>query len=389
MANFRVLAGAGSSLLTALLQERFFLGWSRAPSNVDFDTVPPKSVGLDGDKLDALRDSLMRRKTHAFLVLRNDAIAYEWYGLGFGSGRRHGVASLAKALAGGMALLVALSDGRIRPDDPAAKYIPAWQDHPQKSRITIRQLATHTSGLPDIRHPRWTTERLEDWERRFWQRRAHPFRIAIEEVPVRREPGTAMEYSPPGYAALGYAITASLRDAPQSDIRTLLRDRIMDPLGVPPGAWSMGYGREYELDGLRLHPIWGGGRYTARAVARVAQLMLHKGNWNGVRLVDPAWVDSLVSHSDTPLPEREDGDPEPAWALGWVTNFDAIWPSVPRDAYAGAGAGNQLLVVIPSLQMAAVRFGNLLGDPDKGDTCWGGIDRYFLRPLMETVRDRR
>jgi CubicO group peptidase (beta-lactamase class C family) len=34
-------------------------------------------------------------------------------------------------------------------DDPACKYIPAWRDDPLKRRITIRHLATHSSGIED------------------------------------------------------------------------------------------------------------------------------------------------------------------------------------------------------------------------------------------------
>ena len=43
------------------------------------------------------------------------------------------------------------------------------------------------------------------------------------------EPGTRAHYSNPGMAALAYAVTASLRGAPQTDIRTLLRERVMRP----------------------------------------------------------------------------------------------------------------------------------------------------------------
>jgi len=47
----------------------------------------------------------------------------------------------------------------------------------------------------------------------------------------------------------------------------------------------------------------------------------------------------------------------------------------------GAGAGNQVLVVIPSLDLVAVRFGGNL-DPA---SFWGGLEAYFFNPLMEAV----
>ena len=54
---------------------------------------------------------------------------------------------------------------------------------------------------------------------------------------------------------------------------------------------------------------------------------------------------------------------------------------MPRDAFIGAGAGNQVLVVIPSLDMIAVRFGALI-DPD---SFWGGIEQYIFNPLMDCL----
>ena len=80
------------------------------------------------------------------LVIRNDRIIFERYAPGWDATKPHGTASLAKALVGGMSLAVALTDGKIALDDPAAKYIPQWKDDPQKSRITIRHLGSHTSG---------------------------------------------------------------------------------------------------------------------------------------------------------------------------------------------------------------------------------------------------
>ena len=44
-------------------------------------------------------------------------------------------------------------DGRIKPDDLACKYVPEWRQDPRKSKITVWQLATHTSGLDDAHEP--------------------------------------------------------------------------------------------------------------------------------------------------------------------------------------------------------------------------------------------
>jgi CubicO group peptidase (beta-lactamase class C family) len=326
---------------------------------------------------------LAARGTKNFLVVRRGKIVYEWYATGSGPDRRHYTASLAKALVGGISLLLAMQDGRIGADDPAWKYIPAWKDHPQKSKITIRHLATHSSGLEDANEEGKSHDQLTGWMGAFWRQDPDPISIAIRQTPVIFPPGTKYAYSNPGMAALAYAVTASLKGAPQSDIRTLLRERIMEPLGVPETDWRMSYGKTYDLDGLKVHANWGGGSYTARAVARVGQLMLQRGEWQRRQLISPEWIEKVTSYAGTPLPDRPPGNPQPASGLGWYSNFDGGWPKVPRDAFAGAGAGNQVLLVVPSSDLVVVRNGALLGDPSKGQGFWGGTVKYLFNPLMD------
>jgi CubicO group peptidase (beta-lactamase class C family) len=377
-----------------------------------WDTVPPEHCRMDRARLDALRDTLAARGTQSLLVVRRDRVAYEWYAPGYGPARRHYTASLAKALVGGTSLLLALNDGRIAIDDPASKYIPAWRDHPLKRKITVRHLATHSSGIEDAELSREDRARalaegktltdhhmsLPGWKGVFWRRQVpqelDPFTAAIHQAPVIFEPGTRYAYSNPGMAALAYTVTASLRGTPQADrqhptdIRTLLKERILDPIGVPEDAWSIGYGRAYEVDGMQMYANWGGGEFTARAVARIGRLMLHKGEWGGRQLVDAGWVDKMLAYAQTPLPDRPPGNPQPASGLCWWTNYDGVWPSLPRDAFAGAGAGNQILLVVPCRDLIVVRNGDLLGDPSAGEGFWGGVVKFLFEPLMDAFCDR-
>lgn len=126
------------------------------------------------------------------------------------------------------------------------------------------------------------------------------------------EPGTQNEYSNPGMAALSYAITASLKGG---DVRTLLKDRLLDPLGVPESAWSIGYNQAYELDGLKLYANWGGATFTPRVAARIGQLMMVRGQWNGRELIRREVVKDVLTHQGLPHPQRTPTAPRPhrAW----------------------------------------------------------------------------
>ena len=68
-------------------------------------------------------------------------------------------------------------------------------------------------------------------------------------------------------------------------------------------------------------------------------------------------------------------------------NFDAVCPHVPRDAFCGSGAGNQVLLVVPSLDLIVVRNGSTLGDQANGEGFWRGLERYLFDPVMSAVDD--
>ena len=107
--------------------------------------------------------------------MRRDKIVYEWYAEGQTPEKKQGTASLAKAIVGGSSLMVALQDHRMSVDDLVSRYIPAWRSDPQKSHITIRQLATHTSGTEDAEQDHINHMELPGWKGDFWKRTPDPF----------------------------------------------------------------------------------------------------------------------------------------------------------------------------------------------------------------------
>ena len=342
----------------------------------------PASQRMDRRKLAALGRDLLARGTRAWLVLRGGQALIEQYAPGLGPADRHSTASLAKSLVGGMSLLLALEDGRVSLDDPAARWIPAWRDDPLKSRITLRQLATHTSGIEDSETPGHTHFDQGGWKEAFWRRDPDPFSIAIHQAPLVCAPGSRFEYSNPGVAALAYGLTAAIHDGPQRDLRSLLAERIMRPLGLSEENWTIGYEQAYAVDGLDLYAAWGGGAYTARAAALVGQLVLNQGAWKDEVLFSPQTLRQVLA----PQPPYPPGRPAPA--SGWMTNANYLWDSLPRDAFVGAGAGHQVLLVVPSRGLVAVRFGSLLSSPADGPEFWASLDRHFFTPLMDCFLDR-
>jgi len=353
------------------------------PQLIPWPSISPAEAGIDAAKLEKWRSNLEAAHTTGLLVIRRGRIVMEWYTPEWDAEKPHGTASLAKALVGGMSLAVAMADGRISPDDLASKYIPAWASDPLKSKITIRELATHTSGISDAEQGDIPHDQLPGWKGDFWKRTPDPFSIALHQAPVLFEPGTQNAYSNPGMAALAYAVTATLKGG---DIRSLLKQRVLDPLGVPESNWTVGYGRAYEVDGLKLYANWGGASFTPRAAARIGQLMMRQGEWNGRQILPRDIVKKVLTDQGMPHPARSATNPAPASGLAWYTNTDGVWPALPRDAFGGSGAAHQLLIVVPSLDLIVVRNGRELADTKAGS--WGPTYDLLMKPLMEAITVR-
>jgi hypothetical protein len=113
--------------------------------------------------------------------------------------------------------------------------------------------------------------------------------------------------------------------------------------------------------------------------------MLHQGVWDDKRLFDRALVQRMTSYAGLPIQTRSADRPGPASGLCWWVNFDGVWPNVPRDAFAGAGAGQELLLVVPSLDLVVVRNGAWIGPTAR---FWrDAVDNVF-DPVVEAARTK-
>jgi hypothetical protein len=235
--------------------------------------------------------------------------------------------------------------------------------------------------LADAEQDRLPHDKLSGWKGDFWKALdppADPFTLARDQTPVLFEPGTKLQYSNPGIAMLGYAVTAALKDAPQKDIRTLLRDRVLRPIGVADEDWSVGYGKTFRVDGLPLVAGWGGGSFTPRALARLGRLLLREGDWNGKQLIAREAVRRVTG--DAGLPGH--------CGMGFWTNADGRYPRLPRDTYYGAGAGDQLLIVVPSRNLIVVRNGETLApEPKDARDVFEAFHDQRVKILFEPILD--
>jgi CubicO group peptidase (beta-lactamase class C family) len=116
----------------------------------------------------------------------------------------------------GVLLLVA--DGKLRLDDAIGNHLdglpPTWHD------VTLRQLLSHTSGLPDITSETGDVDLVAgDW--------VHALPLVAGQ-PFRFEPGTAWAYTQTNYALL-QRVVERISGMP---LEAFLEERLFQPLGM-------------------------------------------------------------------------------------------------------------------------------------------------------------
>ncbi len=309
----------------------------------------PAAAGFDPVALAAAADALVAAGSRVVLVRRAGHLALSRYRPDHAPGRVHSGASVAKGIAGlGLALLAA--EGRLSPEDPASRTVPAWRSDPRRSRITLAQLASHTSGLPNRAEAAWSE--------RFWARRVDPFSVALRVVPLVAEPGTALHYSSPGFAVLELAMARTLRGTGTPDLLLHLRQRVLRRCGIPDEELYFHYfgpaGRR--RDGLRLHGMWGGLSVSGRALARLGEILASPAQARACA-GEAALALAAAMEPASPHALGDAGGPGLLPGFGFWLNRLGAWPELPCDAAMAYGAGDQLLVVVPSLELVVVRLG--------------------------------
>ena len=116
---------------------------------------------------------------------------------------------------------------------------------------------------------------------------------------------------------------------------------------------------------------------SARDWARLGNLYLQDGVWNGERLLPEGFV-KFVS---TVAPAWQ-ADKRPIYGGFFWINGDGEYP-VPRQSYFMSGAGGQTTMIIPSHDLVVVRMGHYKGE-EAGDKSF----KKALALLMEAVPER-
>lgn len=116
--------------------------------------------------------------------------------------------------------------GRVKLDDPVARHLPRSVVVPTRGGkdITLRQLATHTSGLPGM-PDNLDPQRADNPYADYTVEKLYAF---LSRHHLARDPGAKSEYSNLGLGLLGHALALTAG----TNYEALVVDRICRPLGM-------------------------------------------------------------------------------------------------------------------------------------------------------------
>lgn len=353
------LASALSLTGCASVRSKSSGGWPRGN---------PADFGLDPIRLDRAATGLAAEgERQGLVVIRDGRLLFErywandyhraeptWRNVSFSAGKSWGATMVGRAA----------TQGHLSIDDLAVKYVAAERTglHPDTA---IRHLLTMSSGgslvtKPSSKPPRRLDDKSPPGQPDEYRRAAghSEERGAPAGYGVSIAPGSIFFYD--GTAADHLAEIVSAATAMPS------YDYMMREVLAPLGCRDTGYQPE-GIDSNRDVRIGGSMLISCRDLARLGQLYLDDGRWDGKQFIDAHYIREAISPSER----------NPSYGFLWLLNREGRVANAPRSMYFAAGARGQYCFVLPEqrLVVATMGFGKATLEPTEA---WDSLGPALL-----------
>lgn len=252
---------------------------------VGLERVAPESAGLDSAAVQALLAAAKANGSTDVVVLRDGKVVVEYHAEGYSL--KTETMSATKSITA-LAIAFLVEDGKASFDDPVYEFFPEWKQG-RKQQITLRHLLSHTSGLQADR-----TTGSEIYPSPDFVKLA----LAAE---LSSAPGAEFFYN----NKAANLLPGIVRGATGKRMDEYLAEKLFAPLEIEEFGWSLDRaGNPHGMSGLQLN---------AADFAKIGQLMLDGGRWNGRQLLSKKIVDELMTKSQ---------DLNPGCGLMWWLGYE-------------------------------------------------------------------
>lgn len=312
----------------------FTLGWFAAAAMVlgqagtPLPRSAPEAQGVSSAALLEFVSALDQQieGIHSVMVVRHGQVVAEGWWTPYDATHNHVLYSLSKSFTS-TAVGFAVSEGKLSVDDPVVKFFP--EETPAEASnnlkaMRVKDILTMSTGHQD-------------------EPPVGPMEVCAKSFlaqPVPHVPGTHFKYN----TAATFMQSAIVQKLTGQTVLDYLRPRLFEPLGIEHPAWETNF-QGISLGGYGL-------RVRTEDIAKLGQLYLQKGKWQGKQLLPAAWVEAASSKQVS-----NGSDPKSDWNQGYGYQF---W-RCRHNAFRGDGAFGQYCIVMPD-QDAVVAITSGLGD---------------------------
>jgi len=303
----------------------------RATGGVQWPHARPEAEGVDPAALEALFRDLASDKhkdIKGVVILRHDKLISEAYFNGDTLDTLHDIRSATKSIT---ALLIGIAIERhfIRSvDDPLALYLPGLPKD-GKQKITLLNILNMRSGLDaddDDPLTPGNEDRLDastDWMK------------TIYSVPMKNQPGQKYVYC----SINAFLAGAVIENVTKMPLDMFAKQNLFDPLGI----------RQYQWRHVPINRTTGQGnlQITTRDAARIGELVLHKGQLGGRKIIDEVWVEKSLADQ---VPIAVVDPYADFYGYMWYSKVEPVGDRSVLVHFASGNGGNKIYIV-PSLSM--------------------------------------
>ena len=276
----------------------------------------PEAEGIPSAAISMFLDSLTsypHSDIHSVMVLRHGKVVAELYPEPYKAEYRHTMYSCSKTFVS-TAIGIAVDENRLRVTDRVATFFPELlpeEISPELAAMTIHDLLTMSSGIePD------GTIRAEndDWIRVYLSK------------PVST-PGKKFKYD----SLCTYLLSAIVQRVTGMKTLDYLKEKLFNDMHITEVSWEESP-EGYNVGGWGLH-------IQCESLAKMGQLFLQKGKWNGKQLVSEEWVKTMMSN------HIAINDQATAF-YGYQ-----MWGCPPNGSFRADGRLGQFILVVPESDM--------------------------------------
>lgn len=290
----------------------------------------PEAEGVSSEAILRFVEAAEKSETefHSMMLLRNGKVIAEGWWAPYHEDLKHTMYSVTKSWTS-TAVGFAVAEGHFSVDDKVITFFPdelpdTVSDH--LKQLSVKNLLTMTVGHdPD---PTFNiVSNSENWVRDFLAR------------PIDDKPGSKFLYN----TTATYMLSAIIQKVTGQKVIDYLKPRLFDPLGITDV--------DSEVDPKGINTGGWGMRVRTEDMAKLGQLYLQKGMWNGKQILPASWIEEATSQQILQAPDvtqtvRDSSD----WLQGYGYQF---WRT-RHNAFRADGAFGQFIVVLPEKDMVIV-----------------------------------